>query len=292
MSFLNESVSMFLASNQPNNLQPAANFSTTLEQPLVLSDGRWCVALCGLNVWNTNPNITAALGNNKINVCDNYTGGTGTWNSCVFPDGLYAISDIITYFDNFIDTTYSAVNTNTILAINSPLLTCEWTINAQWGIDMSVSKIGSVLGFGVGQQTIGPVSGTQIYIGNLQADISNGISNYLVHCNCLDAGRSYVNGNPSDVIFSYTPSAPQGSLINYVPTFPIFMDATQATLSNIVVYITDQRNNPVTLNVPGEYYNNPTSLQLVFVRKGDDIAKTQSVNAYNEKLQQGYGRRR
>lgn len=286
---------MFLSSNGVN--QSASNFSTTLQRPLQLNDGIWCVALTQGNFWNTNPNITAAIGNNKINVTNSYTGAGTVWNTVTFPDGLYGINDIITYFDNQIDVIYGSPNTNTLLATVGYADTTSWTINGPWAIDMSVSTIASVLGFDNTQLTLTPAPSTTVtYVGNNEANITNGISNYLVHVNVLNAARSYLNGSPSDVIFSYTPAAPAGSLVSFTPTFPIFLDCSQAVVSAINVSITDQLNRSVILNRPGQTNVNPTSLQLLFVRKDDEINRSTSLKAYDEaqeaKQIRGAGRKR
>jgi hypothetical protein len=291
MSFAHDSISVFLSSNGVN--QPAANFTTTMQKPLRLNEGQYRVALTNLGVWNTNPNITSAIGNNQINVCDNFTGtvgtgGTGSWMTCTFPDGLYSVQNIIDYFDTFIDTTYGSANTNTILSIVPAQITTSWTINGPWAIDMSVSSIGNILGFASNQLTLAPSpSTTEVYVGTNQADITNGITNYLVHTNVLDAGKTYVNGNSSDVIFTFSPAAPAGSLVSFTPTFPIFLDCASAVIQNIQISITDQLNRPVILNLPGEYNNNPTSIQLLFVRAEDNKAVQLSLN--NE--QKGKGRK-
>ena len=265
MSILAKSTkTVSLASNSISQFNPtaqsASSFSIILPGSLPLDVGQWFLAVYQFSAFNTQYNITQALNNNTIR----YSPDSGTsYNTVVFPDGLYSISDLITLFADGV-TANGDTAADIVLSIVLNQITCEWTLKNGYYVDMSYGNIYQNLGFA-----------KQLYVasavGPNQADISNGVTNYLVGCNLVDAGSSIVNGNFSNVIYSYYPTtAAPGQLYTPQISTPMFLPCIRSKTNVINITITDQLGRPVSLETtPGA---NPTSLTLLLVQQLDTSA--------------------
>lgn len=280
MSFERETISVIVSSSSVN--QPASNFTTNLSKPIKLNEGRWVCALTNLAIWTTNYNITASAGNNVIRYFDPYaSSGAGAWNIFTLKDGVYTVQNIIDLFNDHLIENEPAISPEPdvypylSLSIIPEQITTQWNFalpaspaTQNFQVDMTYGTMYKILGFN-------PAIYNTTTTGQNQADITNGVSSYNIHCNFLDAGSTLVAGQPSDVIFSYSPNEPPGSLISYVPTFPIFLNCSSSVLQSITLTVRDNNGNIIDLNSGPTNQNNPTTCQLLFVRK-DDATQEQS----------------
>jgi hypothetical protein len=256
MSFAYETININVSSSAVN--QSASSFNTNLAKALPLNKGRWSVAVTAFSGWNTNFNISAALNNNTFTYYNGSTTKTVT-----LGNGLYQISDIISAVSTAV-TNNGDTPSNIILSIYQPAITTAWTLANGYTVTIPAG-FGNIIGW-----TAQTVSTQGITIGNTQSNVTDSINNFLVHCNFLDAGASIVNGNSSDVIFTYPISAaPIGSIISLTPQFPIFYPTSSLNLNSININITDQNNNPVNFNSGTSFQNNGTSIQFTFVKRSD-----------------------
>jgi len=273
MSFERDTIPITLASNLVS--QPPGDFTMNFSQTLRLDVGVWKVALTNLAVWNTAYNISAALGNNTMTIFNPIpVDGTpgGETQLLTFPDGVYNGTDIIDALNTFL-VENSAVQNPPVIDSNgvfTPLFLSLDTVQLKFIMNFDTttgfrvylndgSLLYQLLGFDAAEYTVTTTA-------QEQANISNGVSAYFVRVNCLDGNFTLLNGNASDIIYSYTPNEPPGSLITYTPTFPIFIRTSGAPLQSVRVYITDQLGRVVNLNGGASNQNNPTTVTLTFIR--------------------------
>jgi hypothetical protein len=170
-------------------------------------------------VWNNSPNISAAIGNNKI-----YFSYGGTPYVIQIADGLYGVSDI--------DSLCSAFFTNNTLPadlfeISSNDSTQKVTVAFNYAdiiFDFTQpDTCRDVLGFN--SQTFGPFPPPSIQPAPNVAAFNRVVS-YFIRSTLLSSGVPQ-NQFSTGIIADIPIDAPVGSLINYEPRHPINSDATE-----------------------------------------------------------------
>jgi len=231
-------------------------------------------------------NITAAYNNNRILIgfpTGSATNSYTTFN-ITFPDGFYTINDIryfiqqfcitnglylinatgsyVYYIDFQVNTTYYS---NQILLYTVPRsLPSGWTQPANWvGYSTFSSdrtpyiqlvqnnQFHEYLGFNNGVYPPGALTAgnTTNYsqLSNRLPPIATYVNSIIVHCNL-------VNNNvvsPSDIVDAFQiTNATFGANINYAPSIEKFVKLTRGSYSSMIIYLTDQNNNPITLLDP------------------------------------------
>lgn len=273
MSSATNNISVLLDSASAG--QPGGNFNVTLSKPIRLDKGEWSCAVTQWGSWNTSYNISASIGNNIIQ----YETPDAVVKQCILPDGIYTVDTIINTFNDFIyseESGYLPTPAPTPLPAYFPycfLSVVEERITTQWNVAvpplltnpfkvyMNVGTINELLGFS--PQLIATTTA-----GDIQANITNGVTTYNVVVNFLDSGTTFLNGVPSQVIFSYSPYiVPAGSLLKLTPTYPVFLGCSAITLQNIQIQIRDNFGRIVDFNNGPNNKNNPVSLQLLFIQR-------------------------
>lgn len=231
-------------------------------------------------------NITSSYNNNKLVIgfpTGSSTNSYTTFN-ITFPDGFYTINDIRSYIQQFcianglylvnsngnnvyyIDfQTSISYYANQILLFTVPRsLPVGWTQPANWiGYSTFTSDrtpylqfattnlFNEYLGFntGVYPPTALTAGNTANYslISNKMPPIGSYVNSIIVHCSLVN--NSVVS--PSDIIdaFQITNTA-FGSNINYSPQIEKFVKLTKGSYSSMIIYLTDQNNNPINLLDP------------------------------------------
>lgn len=231
-------------------------------------------------------NITSVYNNNKLIIGFPTGSATNSYTvfNITFPDGFYTILDIRYYIQQFCitnglylidasgnnvyyvdfqtDTTYYA---NQILLYTVPRsLPTGFTAPSNWiGYSTFTSdrtpyiqlatnnSFNEYLGFNSGIYPSGATTtgNTTNYslLSNRMPPIGSYVNSIIVHC-------SLVNNrvvSPSDILdaFQITNTA-FGSNINYAPTIEKFVKLGRGTYSSMIIYLTDQNNNPITLLDP------------------------------------------
>jgi hypothetical protein len=242
-------------------------------------------------------NITSAYNNNRFTLGFPTGSATNSYTtfSIVFPDGFYTIEDIRGYIQQFcianglylinadlenvyyidfqVDTTYYA---NQILLYTVPRsLPSGWTQPSNWigystfSSDRTpyvqfnqINQFHEFLGFNHGVYPSGALTAgiTTNYslLSNRMPPIGSYVNSIIVHC-------SLVNNNvvsPSDIIDAFQiTNTTFGSNINYAPSIEKFVKLTKGSYSSMIVYLTDQNNNPINLLDPN------ILITLLFKRK-------------------------
>jgi len=222
-------------------------------------------------------NITSAYGNNKIDL-GFPTGASGaTTFNIIIPDGFYtldAFNDYIeqycitnglylinasgqnVYYVNFsVNQNYYAVQI--LLYIVPTSLPTGWTAPSNWIGFPSVSRtphihiynnLSDYLGFTAGQYppTLPRLSNYSI-LSNKKPPIASYVNSIIIHC-------SLVNNqvvSPSDILDAFQISnATFGQNINYTPSIEKYVKLTKGTFNSMILYLTDQNNNPISLIDP------------------------------------------
>lgn len=237
---------------------------TTLYQPYIPLGGKksqeateddnepvFELALINFSGWNSVANLSAESNNNVFQ----YAAPGPVVRNVVFADGIYSFAqmqsviqaDLITIAQPPTSITLTPNTSTGRLAIG---VAAGYTVNfvGNWRI---------VAGFEAAQA---PIIGPTNVVGNLLADITNGIDNFLIHCDL--AINSTVGGAQSDVIFVYRPNAPPGAAITFTPATPMYVSTRRNDyIDRIRMYITDQLNRPV--NFRGEDVNFQLSVRRI-----------------------------
>ncbi|GFR17223.1 uncharacterized protein TNCT_317971 [Trichonephila clavata] len=114
-------------------------------------------------------------------------------------------------------------------------------LESGYSIDFSQSELHKILGFE--QRIYDQPEETARYLAN----ISRGIDDIHIHCDIIHA--ILYNDRTSDVLYSFTPSNPPGSLIKIDEINPLFVSVNRSDcIHSIRMYITDQDDNIINLN--------------------------------------------
>ena len=225
------------AANIQNN---GASFSVALNSPIYIPKGTvdCTVEVLQAAVWNTSPNIAVEFGNYRLRF---------TYNENVYgfviPDGLYSLTDL--------NTTISRLLANAGLASNLFILSGDQSTQ-KTVITYSVSgvridftnpdSIRTVLGFDARLSPVGGISAAGQSDFSDNTAVFNRINSFFVRSSMVNNGLP-LNNVGSGIIAAIPITAAPGSQINYAPTIPIAVDASDlpgTTLQFISFDLLDQ----------------------------------------------------
>jgi hypothetical protein len=225
------------AQNIQNN---GASFSVALNSPIYIPKGTvdCTVEVLQAAVWNTSPNIAVEFGNYRLRFTYRET-----VYAFVIPDGLYSLTDL--------NTTISRLLANAGLASNLFLLSGDQSTQ-KTVITYSVSgvridftrpdSIRTVLGFDARLSPVGGISAVGQSDFSDNTAVFNRINSFFVRSSMVNNGLP-LNNVGSGIIAAIPITAAPGSQINYAPTIPIAVDASDlpgTTLQFISFDLLDQ----------------------------------------------------
>ena len=225
------------ATNIQNN---GASFSVALNSPIYIPKGTvdCTVEVLQAAVWNTSPNIAVEFGNYRLSFSYNET-----VYGFVIPDGLYSLTDL--------NTTISRLLANAGLASNLFILSGDQSTQ-KTVITYSVSgvridftrpdSIRTVLGFDARLSPVGGISAAGQSDFSDNTAVFNRINSFFVRSSMVNNGLP-LNNVGSGIIAAIPITAAPGSQINYAPTIPIAVDASDlpgTTLQFISFDLLDQ----------------------------------------------------
>jgi hypothetical protein len=243
----------------------ADNFVIRFEEPFVLagkaadnkgdenSQQMWEMALTEWRGFNSIANISAALYGN--NIIEFSTGGP--MNQIIIPDGIYSVAQINSYVNSILTAAPYLLPANSvrIVAVTSQDK-IQITVAAGISVNLNASNIYRTFGYSLAQS---PIVGLTTVIGASAAQMTNGITAYLIRCDAVTG--STLNANASDVIYLYTPDVAPGRSIRVTPPAPMYLPVKNPKeIRQIRLYITDDLGRPV------DYRGNGTTWQLHFRR--------------------------
>ena len=232
------------------------------------------IALASITMYNSTPNISAALGNNTYS----YIWVDATVNTVTMPDGFYEISDL----NNFLHQTMlnnkhyltevstgdavwfltMSVNASTykIDLLAYPMDTTnyvaptDYTVpaGATWSIPATstnpqfvipATNFQYILGFTPGTY---PSTSNNSVITTSSSTIApqvNPLSSYLVKCNLVN--NPY--GIPNSLIYSFPPAGAFGAQFVIAPNEYSFIDCQDGYYNSMRIEMTDQNDRPTTI---------------------------------------------
>ena len=224
-----KSYKLDLLSNQASGY--SYNATWRFQPPINLPEN--CeVALYSISMFNSNPNISANLGNQTLK----YSKDSGaTYTTITIPQGSYGIDALSTQINSLIVATGGVAN-NVILTGNYATLKVDITLSATYRLDLSVGNLYRLLGWPAG---IVSVSGT----GTDLADLTNGIVSYSINSNIVSGQGSYLSGTQSQALYTFVPNVPSGNLIDITVQNLLYVAMNTRTIGSLNINLTDQAGN-------------------------------------------------
>jgi hypothetical protein len=271
---------------------PAGDFTTVFTPALDLSDGDYEVALLDGILWNSVPNISAAIGNNTLS----YSPDGGSSNFTVtFPDGVWSVNAIASFLADQISVQGNDPANLVLVGFPSPNLT-QFQITSPYTVTLPFqplnNKFGSIafiLGFDRSQQG-GPLTVTTT--GNNTANVSNGFSAFLINFpGLVDGSTILTNGTTSSAIFAGTWTVPANARNPLVVFYPAFVKVTQKYIQSIQCRVTNQdgiipmdfNQGPVEFGNP-DFSNSSSQFSLVFRKIADPGREFKSIEKYLQEV--------
>jgi len=234
--------------------QDSSDFTTTFSSGMRLNysdDIKYELALVNMSIYYNYYNISSKLGNSTFNYSIDVA-GTVTDYSGVIPDGIYSFSQIFDAIDQII-TDNGNDNTNITLSASAISGKTSITTTNGYAVSFAGTKLHIIFGFDEDQVLLKDTTTESPH----HADITNGVN--TISLNCSLCAESYENGRNSDTIFTFSPSASPGSLINVSPSTPIYVKTNlqgSDHLKSIRISVEDGLGRKVDLN------NEPLSVLL------------------------------
>jgi hypothetical protein len=225
-------------------------------------------------------NITAAYGNNTVRLSFPSGAGAATFTdyNIVIPDGFYTIDDLTAFFQQYAITNglylINANNENVyytptfyinsvsyavqlLLYVVPRSLPTGWTQPSNWiGYStytadrtphihiLATSKFGDFVGLTNGTYPSPTLRTTDYSVLSNKTPIGSYVNSIVIHSSLVN--NSVVS--PSDIIDAFQiVDTKFGSNINYQPSVSKFVRLTKGTYNSMIIYLTDQNNNPITL---------------------------------------------
>lgn len=236
-----------LSSDGQNN---TSDFTVRFNTPIEL---RGLTHECALTRFDSSfsfYNVSPAFGNNIFS----YNNGVDDV-GLIIPSGLYSIESLIDAIHLGMKTEgdVNVIDGEDVYDINfypniatgkvDLVLTSGYTVNFE------DNPIRILLGFN------SAVYSTSITSPNT-ADIFNGVSKIFIHCSMVN-GSSIYNGNPTDIIYSFSPAFQENEIISVIPETLKYLKVNESNqIGWVRMYISDQRMIPLNFN------NKPMSYEL------------------------------
>lgn len=198
-----------------------SNLETTYS-PSLLLDGEYECALLYLSTFNSIPNIDAS--NNKFYYASNQV--------VEIPEGTYEFQDICDYLrEHIVGCSLKLYCNNNTL---KTFLYCSQDVHFEKN-----NSLGTILGFS--SQTL---KANILHESTLPVNI---LSTTVVRVECDIISGSYINGNPSHILYEFAPNVPPGYRIIEIPKNIIYFPVNQSDINNISIRILDSKNRLVNL---------------------------------------------
>ena len=181
-------------------------------------------------------NINAALKNQLIKFSSD---GGETFSDITFPAGVWDYSSLNEAIQNA--TGKVGINSQSISVSLSQTFRVTITLEENWQLDLTPSNFGNLIGFDK------KILKDKLNIGPRVPNLSQDTDMLNVHCDLTN--DSLVDGEESDIIFSFSTSVLQASYsFTLEPMRITFNPVNKNTISSIRIYITDGKRRIVDLN--------------------------------------------
>ena len=254
MSLIEKQLSYVFSSdtlNGANNVSADGDrFSVQLNQPIMIpADAVNCsLKLTRATIWNTVPNISLEIGNNKFYVYTDFvTTGVPVLYIITIPDGLYSLSGLNSLLSRSFSGLGLPSNLVYITADDSTQRTILTFNNANTWVDFTQSDTcRDVLGFDSRLSPLTPQSTGYSESADSVAKF-NRTNSFLISGDLVSNGIP-VNNVDKGILGEVLITAAPGSQINYTPFLPPSVDATELigkTKNFFTFKLSDQVNRDV-----------------------------------------------
>lgn len=205
------------------------------------------VALVSLQMQKVWHNISVSKNNNSFRY---YSNNKSEWVTVLFDDGHYEFEDIDERFkfelvksgDYELDESLGIVNYQ--YRINPDLSTGKTRIlmneNQTSMIDFSISDFGKLFGF---EKIM--IGGSGMVVSPNKFSIDH-VKRINVHVNIIN--NSFKNQDLANVIFSFVPDQPSGTVFNIKPESPIYLPVESDVIDRLYIQIKDQDGHLIDLD--------------------------------------------
>lgn len=196
---------------------------STTYYPALLFDDEYECALLYFSTFNSIPNIDNR--NNKFHYGNNEV--------VEIPEGTYELQDISDHLKSNVKKGESFnlfCNNNTLKSF----IFCSKDIHFE-----KANSPGNLLGFGNKTLKANIIHESQLPV--------NILSTTVVRVECDIVSGSYINGNPSHILYEFAPNVPPGYRIIEVPKNIIYFPVNQIDVSTINIRLLDINNNLINL---------------------------------------------
>jgi len=244
------SIYMSIDSSRLPNVQ-SDNFTIRFNRPIVLNTDmnnpkEWEVALIQANMWYSWNNIDTNPNYNNNTVRYSYDGG-GNWVTVVFPDGAWEVNALDAYLkekmseNGHTDTTDPSEEKFYIEIVpNFTTLRVDLKISNNYRLDLSIGDFHLLIG-------LNPAIYTIDTFGQNAPDITRGLNELHIHSSLI--GDTYINGEASDIMWTFRPETYAGGALTVIPSQIIYQPVKSTyQLATINMYITDQLGRRVDFN--------------------------------------------
>ena len=229
--------------------QPAGNLTFSFARPLDMSRGVWECALLQLGCYYTWLNLSSTSYNNTS---FSFSDGTTT-RTATLRNGVYNALDQLTS---------TSVADSIVLSVSQATLGFTLLLSNGCTLDLSAGGTSNMYVLFGADPTTYTTQNVLIYLPQ-QADITASTNVLNVRAPGLVSSNT-VNGQPSNILFSFSPYSAPGSLLSYTPVSPIWGEVPSQVLSSLTLQITDQAGRIVDfVNGPGNT-NNGSTFTILF----------------------------
>ena len=219
--------------------QSSSDFKVNYTPPIDL-DTDYEISLIQANIWYSWHNISDKFNNNTFE----YWNGT-IWKRVTIPNGIYSINSLNNYIHYVMknNNDYNADTDEYYINFIPNYSTFKLLVDIQnnYQLNLSISDLNEILGF----DKIQYIQSSQE--GRNQVDITRGVNSLQIHCSLVTS--SYDNDkHKSDIIQSFSPTKQAGSLLVIENSSHIYIPLDTRKISQIRVYITDQKGRIMDLN--------------------------------------------
>ena len=220
-----------------------------------LPDGvEWMIALKSATISNSNPNISALIGNNTLRV--SYDGGN-TYITLTLPDGCYTLTDI----NNKLQSQTSG-NPDIVFSVDPPTDLIVCTVAAGIHVDLT-EPFGLWLGFN--SYLVANPNTSTAFTGTSLPNVTNGVIGLYIHCSGID--QSYSDGDATDVLYRHSiVDAPPNAYMNIKPFELVWLPLQTGYRVNTLTVT-------LTCNTGDQWRNRakPWYIELVIAPKREDM---------------------
>ncbi len=227
----------------------SSDYTVTFPQAVELNNLQYECTLSRIDTYFSYYNVTSARQNNIFG----YNNGVDDV-GLIIPDGLYSLENLIKAIHTGMKTEgdFNIVDGVDVFDINFyPNIATghvDMVLTNGFTVDFTDNNIRLLLGFNSQQYIASATSESK-------ADINYGVTKIMVHCSLVN-GSTFINGLPSDVLYSFTPSQQENEEISIEPNEKYLKVYERNAINSVRMWLSDQLGRPI-------YFNNvPISYEL------------------------------